>query len=523
MSHRASAFAHLGRFDGEGEQAEAGIFAVAGNQFLGGGLDSPMQGGTVRRELDLRSGEFPGQHLVVAGVPRSGLPLPEAVQVWQWGHVVVRQDADQRPTAGVQPCFRENVADRRRVDLTCFAGPHEIEPCLDDAPPVRDPILLLDEGLAVGTQIVKREMVEIWVPLRSVRPGGVLRGGRRWSGPSGHTFRAHVAPSLGRVKESAILLSPRSLAGIGGLSEPLEHPIGASSACHPDSGIAPFTARWSPEAEIGSAQPSRLRFVVSTSVNRTAATRAAASRGTAVRGKGQSSAPPDRARVRQARAIAKALAELYPDAHCELNFSNPLELLVATILSAQCTDQRVNMVTPALFAKYRSAADYAAADRAELEKLIASTGFYRNKTAAIIGMAQALCERFGGEVPDRLDDLVTLPGVGRKTANVVLGTAFGIPGITVDTHVLRLAKRFGWTTSNDPVVVEQEIAALIPREEWTALSHRMIWHGRRVCHARKPACGACGLARLCPSYGIGPTDPVEAAKLVKAGPVDALR
>jgi endonuclease III len=209
---------------------------------------------------------------------------------------------------------------------------------------------------------------------------------------------------------------------------------------------------------------------------------------------------------------------MYPDVHTELNFSTPLELLVATILSAQTTDKRVNLVTPTLFARYPTAADYAGADRDELEKIIQSTGFYRNKANSLIGLGQALCEWFGGEVPAKLKDLVTLPGVGRKTANVVLGNAFGIPGITVDTHFGRLARRFGWTTDTDPVKVEAEVATLIPRRDWTDLSQRMIWHGRRVCHSRLPACGACGLARLCPSYGLGPTDPEIAAKLVRPGP-----
>jgi endonuclease III len=226
--------------------------------------------------------------------------------------------------------------------------------------------------------------------------------------------------------------------------------------------------------------------------------------------------------VRRARKMNRLLTELYPDAHCELDFTSPLQLLVATILSAQCTDRRVNLVTPTLFAKYPTAADYAAADRAEIETIIMSTGFFRAKTTSIIGMAQAVCERFGGEVPGRLKDLVTLPGVGRKTANVVLGNAFGVPGITVDTHVGRLTRRFGWTTEVDPVKVETDIAALIPRREWTLLSHRVIWHGRRVCHSRKPACGACALAPLCPSFGLGPTDEATARKLVKTGPVDAL-
>ena len=228
--------------------------------------------------------------------------------------------------------------------------------------------------------------------------------------------------------------------------------------------------------------------------------------------------PSHTALVRRARRIARELAVLYPDVHTELNFKTPLELLVATILSAQTTDKSVNLVTPTLFARYPTAADYASADREEMEKIIQSTGFYRAKTTSLIGLGQALCERFGGEVPGKLKDLVTLPGVGRKTANVVLGNAFGVPGITVDTHFGRLARRFGWTTDTDPVKVEAQVATLIPRKDWTDLSQRMIWHGRRVCHSRRPACGACGLARLCPSYGLGPTDPEIAAKLVKAGP-----
>jgi endonuclease-3 len=229
--------------------------------------------------------------------------------------------------------------------------------------------------------------------------------------------------------------------------------------------------------------------------------------------------PPSRtALVRRARRINRELADLYPDAHIELNFSTPLELVVATILSAQCTDKRVNLVTPVLFDRYRTAADYAAADRAELEKIIQSTGFFRAKTTSIIGLGEGLCERFGGEVPRTLKGLVTLPGVGRKTANVVLGNAFGVPGITVDTHFGRLSRRFGWTTDQDPVKVEQEVGSLFPRSEWTMLSHRLIWHGRRVCFARRPACGACGIAALCPAYGEGPTDEATARKLVKTGP-----
>jgi endonuclease-3 len=220
--------------------------------------------------------------------------------------------------------------------------------------------------------------------------------------------------------------------------------------------------------------------------------------------------------VRRGRRTNRELAELYPDAHCELDFTNPLELAVATILSAQCTDKRVNEVTPRLFRRYRTAAEYAGADRAELEELIRPTGFFRNKTTSLIGLGAALVERYGGEVPRRLTDLVTLPGIGRKTANVVLGNAFGVPGITVDTHFGRLARRFGWTDETDPVKVESVVGELIPKAEWTMLSHRLIFHGRRVCHARTPACGACGIASLCSSYGLGPTDPDVAAKLVKS-------
>ena len=210
----------------------------------------------------------------------------------------------------------------------------------------------------------------------------------------------------------------------------------------------------------------------------------------------------------------RVLAEHYPYAHCELDFTTPLELLVATILSAQTTDVRVNQVTPVLFARYRTAAEYAGADRAEVEEIIRSTGFFRAKTDSVLKLGQALVERFGGEVPGRLSDLVTLPGVGRKTANVVLGNAFGVPGITVDTHFGRLVRRFGWTEETDPVKVEHAIGALIPRRDWTMLSHVVIFHGRRTCHARKPACGACPVARWCPAYGTGETDPERARKLL---------
>jgi endonuclease III len=219
--------------------------------------------------------------------------------------------------------------------------------------------------------------------------------------------------------------------------------------------------------------------------------------------------------VRRARTINRALAATYPTAHCELDFRSPLELLVATILSAQSTDKRVNLVTPLVFARYPDAAAYAAADRAELEAMITSTGFFRAKTESLIKLGAALTEKFGGQVPNTLAEMVTLPGVGRKTANVVLGNAFGVPGITVDTHFGRLARRFGWTVETDPVKVEAGVGELFPPKDWTQLCHNVIWHGRRRCHARNPACGACPVARWCPAYGEGETDPVKAAKLVR--------
>jgi len=221
--------------------------------------------------------------------------------------------------------------------------------------------------------------------------------------------------------------------------------------------------------------------------------------------------------VRRARRIDRVLAETYPDAGCELDFTDPFELLVATVLSAQTTDRRVNAVTPALFAAYPDAFALAGAERAAVEELIRPTGFFRAKTESILKLSAALVERHDGQVPARLADLVKLPGVGRKTANVVLGNAFGVPGITVDTHFARLVGRFEWVdaaTLKDPVKTEHAVGALFPRADWTMLSHHLIWHGRRRCHARKPACGACPVARWCPAYGTGPTDPEVAAALV---------
>jgi endonuclease III len=219
--------------------------------------------------------------------------------------------------------------------------------------------------------------------------------------------------------------------------------------------------------------------------------------------------------VRRARRINRTLAQTYPDARIELDFDDPFQLLVVTVLSAQTTDRRVNAVRPTLFAIYPDPAAMAAAPREHLEQILGPLGFFRAKTDALLKLSAALLERYDGQVPPRLDDLVTLPGVGRKTANVVLGNAFGVPGITVDTHFGRLARRFGWTEETDPVKVEHAVGALFEKRDWVLLCHHVIWHGRRVCHAKKPACGACSVARWCPSYGEGPVDAEAAAKLVR--------
>ncbi|CAB4729931.1 unannotated protein [freshwater metagenome] len=220
--------------------------------------------------------------------------------------------------------------------------------------------------------------------------------------------------------------------------------------------------------------------------------------------------------MRQPQAIFKALVKTYPEADCELDFESPFQLLVATVLSAQCTDKRVNFVSHRLFKKFGTPKKLAGADIAVVEEMIHSLGFFRVKAQNIKALSQKLLQDFDGEVPSNIHDLVTLPGVGRKTANVVLGHAFGIPGITVDTHFGRLSRRFGWSNSQDPVVVERDVSALIPEKDWTDLSQLLIWHGRRICHSRKPACGACPLARLCPSVGIGEMDRVKALALVKS-------
>lgn len=208
------------------------------------------------------------------------------------------------------------------------------------------------------------------------------------------------------------------------------------------------------------------------------------------------------AKADRTKKILSGLRKTYPDAHCELNFSNPLELLIATILSAQCTDKRVNLVTAELFQKYRRAADYAAAQIAELEDAVRTTGFFRNKAKNIQSCCAALVANHSGEVPRKMEELTALGGVGRKTANVVLGNAFGInAGIVVDTHVTRLANRLGFTRQTDAVKIEQVLMPLVPRKLWTLFSHWLIWHGRRRCAARKPDCAGCEIAGLCPSAG----------------------
>ena len=205
---------------------------------------------------------------------------------------------------------------------------------------------------------------------------------------------------------------------------------------------------------------------------------------------------------KRATQIIRLLAKLYPDAKCALNYENPLQLLIATILSAQCTDVRVNMVTPALFRRYPDARAFAGADPRQLESAIQSTGFFRNKTRNIINACREIQEKYAGRVPDTMDQLVSLPGIGRKTANVVLGNAYDVPGITVDTHVLRLSTRLGLTKNTDATKVEHDLMELLPKKEWTMFSHRMIFHGRQVCFARKPNCPGCLLAKVCPKIGV---------------------
>lgn len=220
-------------------------------------------------------------------------------------------------------------------------------------------------------------------------------------------------------------------------------------------------------------------------------------------------------RKKRASSINRILGKTFPDARCELDYQNPLQLLVATVLSAQCTDKRVNMVIPGLFKKWPDAKALAGAKRSELEDEIKSTGFYRNKATSILGLSATLVDKYEGNVPGTMDELVKLPGVGRKTANVVLGNAFNVPGITVDTHVGRIARRLGFTSNTDPVKVERDLMETFVKKDWVMWNHRLIFLGRRICHSRRPACGVCPLAKLCPSYGEGPTDKETASALAK--------
>ncbi|MFE4331321.1 endonuclease III [Streptomyces sp. NPDC056831] len=300
--------------------------------------------------------------------------------------------------------------------------------------------------------------------------------------------------------------------GADGVSEGRDSAVGEQTASRPTKATKRLVGEQVPRAGMKTAANPASKSAARAAVKST-------EKATAKRAKSRAKpgAKPEShlAMVRRARRINRELAELYPYAHPELDFRNPFELLVATVLSAQTTDLRVNQTTPALFAAYPTPEDMAAAVPEEMEELIRPTGFFRAKTKSLIGLSMAIRDRFGGEVPGRLADLVTLPGVGRKTANVVLGNAFGVPGITVDTHFGRLVRRWKWTEQEDPEKVEAEIAAIFPKSEWTMLSHRVVFHGRRICHARKPACGACPIAPLCPAYGEGETDPEKARKLLK--------
>ncbi|MEU9098963.1 endonuclease III [Streptomyces sp. NPDC048361] len=312
---------------------------------------------------------------------------------------------------------------------------------------------------------------------------------------------------VGTTKASA---ASKSSAGTTNGTDASKKPAGATKASAASKNPVGATKAPASKRAVGAATKSPSKRSAGATKG-SAADKAKPGAGQPVGGKGESHA----AMVRRARRINRELAEVYPYAHPELDFRNPYELLLATVLSAQTTDLRVNQTTPGLFAAYPTPEDLAAANPEEVEALIRPTGFFRAKAKSIMGIAVALRDEFGGEVPGRLEDLVKLPGVGRKTANVVLGNAFGVPGITVDTHFGRLVRRFKWTEQEDPVKVEAEICAIFPKSDWTMLSHRVVFHGRRICHSRKPACGACPIAPLCPSYGEGETDPEKARKLLK--------
>ncbi|MFJ2783279.1 MULTISPECIES: endonuclease III [unclassified Streptomyces] len=355
---------------------------------------------------------------------------------------------------------------------------------------------------------------------------GTSKGGTPKGGATRTTAPKKATAAAGTAKKSSASPAPRKATASGAASSEAT----ASPPAKKPTRVRTATARTARTAGATSAETARTA-TAETKAKAAKATPAGPAKKAVTKAKAKATAteppassPPATAKaapesriamVRRARRINRELAEVYPYAHPELDFRNPFELLVATVLSAQTTDLRVNQTTPALFAAYPTPEDLAAAVPEEVEELIRPTGFFRAKTKSIMGLSAALRDDFGGEVPGRLDDLVTLPGVGRKTAFVVLGNAFGVPGITVDTHFMRLARRWRWTASDDPVKIEAEVATLFPKSEWTMLSHRVIFHGRRICHARKPACGACPITHLCPSYGEGETDPEKAKKLLK--------
>ena len=272
--------------------------------------------------------------------------------------------------------------------------------------------------------------------------------------------------------------------------------------CGARAGLTPVTGRTMIEGMETPAAAEHVRFVPARQAEQAAARRRRAGSETAL------------SRTRRARRIQRILAQTYPYAVAELDFDDAWQLLVATVLSAQTTDIRVNAVTPGLFAAYPGPRELAEAPAEDVQEMVRSLGFYRSKARSIQALAARVVDEYDGAVPGTLAQLVTLPGVGRKTANVVLGNAFGVPGITVDTHLGRLARRLGWTVQDDPVKVEADVAALFPPALWTELSHELIYHGRRICHSRRPACGVCPVADLCPSYGEGPTDPEAARQLL---------
>ncbi len=372
---------------------------------------------------------------------------------------------------------------------------------------------------AVGEHGVSKQTNAAKRPLMGETGSSGAAGGSTAAAPEATSKPAKSASKPTRKPESTRKPKPTKP-----VSEPTQQPkpastsVGAKEPASKRAASKSAVAKKAVSKEVASKKAAATKAVTKASTKASAEASSEAASGPASRIAAPRKAAKPESRlgmVRRARKINRELADVYPYAHPELDFRNPFELLVATVLSAQTTDLRVNQTTPALFAKYPTPEDLAAAAPEEVEELIRPTGFFRAKTKSIMGLATALRDDFGGEVPGRLDDLVKLPGVGRKTAFVVLGNAFGVPGITVDTHFMRLARRWKWTESDDPVKIEAEVAEIFPKSEWTMLSHRVIFHGRRICHARKPACGACPITHLCPAYGEGETDPEKAKKLLK--------